>query len=88
MLKECSRKGKNLDTKLNEIIASTLQLPLDAVTDQLTMSEVETWDSLQHMDLIASLEQAFALEFTFEEIVSMKSVAEIKRVLRNKGVSV
>ena len=74
-----------MDTKLNEIIASTLHIPLGAVTDQLTMAEVETWDSLQHMDLIASLEQAFGAEFTFEEIVSMQSVAEIKRVLKSKG---
>jgi len=77
-----------LSATLNEIIASTLHLPLASVTDQLTMAEVETWDSLQHMNLIASLEQAFGAEFTFEEIVSMQSVAEIKRVLKSKGVDV
>jgi acyl carrier protein len=77
-----------LSTTLNEIIASTLHLPLASVTDQLTMAEVETWDSLQHMDLIASLEQAFGTEFTFDEIVSMQSVAEIKRVLKSKGAEV
>lgn len=75
-----------MDTKLNEIVASTLHIPSDAVTDQLAMSEVETWDSLQHMNLIASLEQAFGVEFTFDEIVSMQSVAEIKHVLVSKGV--
>jgi acyl carrier protein len=74
-----------LDTKINEIVASTLNIPSELVTDQLTMAEVESWDSLQHMSLIASLEQAFGSEFTFEEIVSMQSVAEIKRVLRSKG---
>ncbi len=77
-----------MDTKLNEIVASTLHIPLDVVNDQLTMTEVESWDSLQHMNLIVSLEQAFEAEFTFEEIVSMRSVAEIKRVLRSKGVAV
>jgi len=77
-----------LDTKLNEIVASTLHIPLDMVTDQLTMTEVESWDSLQHMDLIAALEQTFGAEFTFEEIVSMRSVAEIKRVLKGKGAAV
>jgi acyl carrier protein len=73
---------------LNEIIASTLSIPLVSVTDQLAMADVESWDSLQHMNLIAALEQGFGLEFTFEEIVTMKSVAEIKRVLRSKGVSI
>ena len=77
-----------MDTKLNQLIAAILHIPLDGVVDQLAMSEVETWDSLQHMNLIASLEQEFGVEFTFEEIVSMQSVAEIKRVLHGKGVDV
>jgi len=77
-----------LEAKLNTIIAETLYLPLEKVKDELEMSQVESWDSLQHMILIASLEQAFGAEFTFEEIVSMQSVAEIKRVLRNKGAEV
>lgn len=77
-----------MNTKLDEIIASTLHIPFADITDQLTMSEVETWDSLQHMNLIASLEQEFGVELTFEEIVSMQSVIEIKRVLRDKGVAV
>ena len=77
-----------MDTKLNQLIAAILHIPLDGVVDQLAMSEVETWDSLQHMNLIASLEQEFGVEFTFEEIVSMQSVAVIKTVLRSKGVAV
>lgn len=77
-----------MDTKLNQLIAAILHIPLDGVVDQLAMSEVETWDSLQHMNLIASLEQEFGVEFTFEEIVSMQSVAVIKNVLRGKGVAV
>lgn len=77
-----------MNTKIEEILASTLHIPSADITDQLTMSEVETWDSLQHMNLIASLEQAFGVEFTFEEIVSMQSVAEIKRVLNGKRVDV
>ena len=77
-----------MDAKLNTIIAETLYLPLEKVKDELEMSQVESWDLLQHMILIASLEQAFWAEFTFEEIVSMQSVAEIKRVLRNKGAEV
>jgi acyl carrier protein len=77
-----------LDKKLNSIIAETLHLPLEQVKDELEMSQVESWDSLQHMNLIASLEQAFGAEFTFEEIVSMQSVAEIKRVLQTKGVNI
>lgn len=77
-----------METKLNELIAAILHIPAQTVVDQLAMSEVETWDSLQHMNLIASLEQEFGVEFSFEEIVAMQSVAVIKTVLRGKGAAV
>lgn len=77
-----------LSTKVKEIVATALHLSADLITDQLTMADVDTWDSLQHMNLIASLEQEFGIELTFEEIVSMQSVGEIKRVLESKGVQV
>jgi acyl carrier protein len=76
-----------LETKLHNLIAETLHISLEKINDELTMTDVEAWDSLQHMSLIASLEQTFGVEFTFDEIVTMRSVAEIKRVLRGKGVA-
>jgi acyl carrier protein len=82
------KEGTILETKLYELVASVLHIPLNKIVDQLAMSEVESWDSLQHMNLIASLEQEFEVEFNFEEIVSMQNVATIKKVLRVKGVAV
>ena len=75
-----------MDNKLSSLIAEVLHIPLEKVSDDLAMSEVESWDSLQHMNLIASLEQTYGIDFTFDEIVAMQSVQEIKRVLREKGV--
>jgi hypothetical protein len=37
--------------------------------------------------LITSLEQSFEIQLTFDEIVAMQSVAEIKRVLKAKGAA-
>lgn len=77
-----------METKLSALIAETLHIPLETVNDEMTMSDVEMWDSLQHMNLIASLEQTYEIELTFEEIILMQNVAEIKRVLIEKGVDI
>ncbi len=77
-----------MNPNLPVLIADILLIPLERVTDELTMSEVESWDSLQHMNLIATLEQTFKTEFTFDEIVSMQSVAKIKKVLKGKGFEI
>jgi len=52
------------------------------------MANVEAWDSLKHMELIVALESAFEIELTFDEIVAMRSVQDIKRVLTGRGVQI
>ena len=75
--------GKNLE----ELLAELLQISVTKVTADLTMKDLDVWDSLKHMEVIATLEQQFELQFSFDEIVSMRSVGDIKRVLSNKGVA-
>ena len=76
-----------MGTNLEGLLAELLQIPVAQVTPDLTMKDLDVWDSLKHMEVIAALEQQFELQFTFDEIVSMRSVRDIKRVLSNKGVA-
>ena len=82
------RKGtEQLATSLEALLATVLQIPETIVTDDLAMKDVETWDSLKHMELIVSLENAFGIELNFDEIVAMQTVSEIKRVFKQRGVA-
>ena len=73
---------------LEQLLAELLQIPVAEVTDQLAMQDLEVWDSLKHMELIAAIEHQLSIELTFEEIVAMRSVGDIKRVLNSRGVAV
>ncbi len=75
-----------MNNKINTILAGILNISLDAVTDALAMKDVEAWDSLKHMELIATIEETLSIQLTFDEIVTMQDVAAIKKVLRTKGV--
>lgn len=75
----------SVDEKVESVLAEVLQVPEAEITDGLAMKDVEAWDSLKHMELVVSLEQAFDTQLTFDEIVAMQSVGEIKRVLRARG---
>jgi len=73
---------------LEQLLADVLQISVEKVTDELAMQDLDTWDSLKHMELIATLEQQLDVQLSFDEIVVMRSVGDIKRVLINKGVAV
>lgn len=71
---------------MNKLLADLLRLREDEIEDSLTMRDVAAWDSLKHMELIVSIEERAGIELTFEEIATMRSVEEIKRVLEARGI--
>lgn len=78
---------QQVDAKVQNLLSEVLQIPSAEITDDLTMKAVDSWDSLKHMELIVSLEQSFDIQLSFDDIVAMQSVSEIKRVLRERGVT-
>lgn len=74
--------------QLTNIIVDVLRVPRAEVADALDMEETGTWDSLSHMQLIAALEEEFNMELTADEIVAMRSVGQIKDVLRAKSIEI
>ena len=74
-----------MDEKIEGLLAEVLQVPPATITDELTMKDLDAWDSLKHMELVVSLEQNFDVQLSFDEIVAMQSVGAIKRVLRERS---
>lgn len=70
--------------RLTDLIVEVLRIPREDVVDTLDMEETSTWDSLSHMQLIAAIEDEFGIELTADEIVAMRSVAQIKDVVHAK----
>lgn len=77
-----------MEKNVEQLLANLLQIPVARVTDELAMKDLDVWDSLKHMELIGSLEEQLEVQLSFDEIVSMRSVGDIKRVLNTKGVAV
>ncbi len=76
------------DAILYGLIHDVLRLPKSEISDDLDMAATSAWDSLSHMQLIAALEDEFGIELTADEIIEMRSVGQIKTVLRAHSVAV
>jgi len=70
---------------LMEMLAGVFQMNVIKITDETTMEDVERWDSLTHMKLVVSLEQAYNIELSAEQIMDMKSVKAIKEIIFEKA---
>lgn len=51
----------------------------------LSAKDVEDWDSLSHITLIAATEDEFGLKFKMKEVSSMKNVGEMVSIIAERG---
>jgi acyl carrier protein len=68
--------------KINKILADNLKISLEQAAQNLTMQDVNDWDSLSHMNLIVAIEDEFQLQLTGDEIAEMISLDKIREILQ------
>ncbi len=65
--------------------ADVLQVAPDEINAATTPEQIESWDSVQHLNLILALETQFGVEFEPEEIDQMKSIGKIASLVEAKA---
>lgn len=70
--------------KLNEVFRDVFDDESIVVTEETTADDIEDWDSLEHINLIASVEQAFDIRFTMGQVVGMKNVGEMAEIIASQ----
>ncbi len=63
--------------KLNEVFRDVFDDESITVGEDTTAKDVEGWDSLRHITLLAAIEDEFDIEFSMGQTVSMKNVGEM-----------
>ena len=63
--------------KVEDIFREELELDDLVLTDETTADDVEEWDSLSHVQLVAAMEEAFGIEFKSREILSWENIGDL-----------
>lgn len=64
----------NIDT----LIAETLKVSPDRITDDLEYGAIEEWDSLSHVNLMLKLESRYDIEIDEDTMVELTTIRAIK----------
>lgn len=70
--------------KLDQVFQDVFDDESLHLTDETTAADVDGWDSLEHIDLMASVERAFGIRFSMGEITRMKNVGEMADLILEK----
>lgn len=66
---------------VNEVFHDVFDDESIVVGEETTAEDIEDWDSLEHINLIAAIEQEFGIKFTMGQVVSMKNVGEMVDII-------
>lgn len=67
------------ELKLEEAIAGVLAMAVDEISDDTSTETCQVWDSLRHLNLILTVEQACGVRFQTDRIPDLTSVGELRR---------
>lgn len=67
--------------KLNEVFRDVFDDEEIVVNDATTSNDIEDWDSLEHINLVSAVEQAFGIKFSMGQVVTMKNVGEMVDII-------
>ena len=74
----------NIKHRIKNIMSAVFEIPVHEIDENSSPDNIESWDSLKHMNLIIALEEEFEIEFTDDEILETMNYALIESIIIEK----
>jgi len=70
-----------MNNRLKNIMSNLFDIPVDDINDNISPENCDQWDSLQHMNLILSIEEEFCVSLTDDDVLKIKDFISIIDIL-------
>ena len=70
-----------MEEKIKNVMSIVLEVPAEEIKEDSSFRNLENWDSLNHMKLIAALEEEFNIQLNEQDIIEMQSFKLIRHIL-------
>ncbi len=75
----------NTEKRLKSVFSKLFGIKESEIDKDSSPDNIDSWDSLNHMNLIIAIEQEFNINFSMEEIVEMLNFELIVLILNKKS---
>lgn len=75
---------EDIYVKLNNVFRDVFDDETIMITSKTTSSDIEDWDSLEHINLIVAVEQEFKIKFNMKEVTTMNNVGEMVDIILSR----
>lgn len=71
--------------RLNGVFRDVFDDKSICVNEQTTSADIDDWDSIEHINLVAAVEDEFSMRFKMREVSGMKNVGEMINIISQRG---
>ena len=73
----------NLDL-LQEVFKEVFKKSDIEINPSMTANDIDRWDSITHMKLIAAVEKKFNVDFSYKEVMALKNIGDLLKLVESK----
>ena len=74
--------------KYSEIFKTSLNVDADKVNENLKYNEIDEWDSIGHMTLMAALEEEYKISLETDDVVDFSSYKKGIEILKKYNIEI
>lgn len=67
--------------QVRSIASDIFGVPADKITAESSPETIETWDSMQHLNLVLAIEEKFGVQLDPEDIEQMKNIGAVSALV-------
>ena len=75
-----------MEERLKKIMSQVFDTPVESINKVSSPDTIDNWDSVNHINLVLALEQAFGISFEPDEIIELMNFELILIILKEKGI--
>ena len=75
-------------TKYSEIFKTALNIGDDKLNENIKYNEIEEWDSIGHMTLVAALEEEYKITLETDDIIDFSSFKKGMEILKKYSIDI
>jgi len=76
-----------MTARVAKVFSEVLGVSAEQISDETSPDNTPQWDSMAAMTLVVAIEDEFDVTLSTAEIISMRNVEIVRKVLRTKGVA-
>jgi acyl carrier protein len=71
----------NLTTEIKRVMSIVFEVPFETITENSSPDNIESWDSIKHINLILAIEEEFDIKIPEEEVGNLLNFKLIELII-------